>query len=96
MDSTSTSTSGSTEVDENARKKIWSYFELLDANDDGKVYAKCKINGCTEKLVYHKNTSAMLKHVKAKHPEKAIEIEGKAPNNQLIMLTNLLCLKILR
>ena len=90
MDSTSTSTSGSIEVNENARKsKIWSYFELLDTNDDGKVYTKCKINGFTEKLVYQKNISAMLKHVKVKYSEKVSEIEGKTPNKQPIMFENL-------
>jgi hypothetical protein len=55
----------------------WKYFEL-EENESKKVTI-CQI--CKAKLAYHGGTSAMINHIKSKHPSTKIS-EGK-PNSQV-------------
>src|SRR5688572_29076538 len=65
----------------NKRSKIWKYFDKLDKNEDKKVYTKCKIDNCGEKLLYHQSTTAMISHVETKHLQKYAEYLGKSEEN---------------
>ena len=44
---------------------MWSYFELKE--EKNKYFAECIVNGCKDKLVYHKSTSLMINHLKFNH-----------------------------
>ena len=69
------------------RSKIWVYFELLEKDNENKIFTRCKVNNCKEKLLFHNSTTAMIKHVESQHPEKFKEFQGKGSKTSNTQLT---------